>query len=190
MTLHRYGGSVMDWKGQTIIVDQNYLDVNGDTLIHLNTSYEMGKELIELYVNGKRLSYGEFTEVDERTIQLNTPLTIDDKVYIKIWESHYYNPGGSIPSPTDISNIQKTIDEIVNYGGANNLSMEYLYNDLGQITAEISTGDFNIERYFSYNNINEIETETINADGKVIVKNYFYDLNTYKLLRTTVSVSG
>lgn len=201
MTLHRYGGSLQDWKEQLIIVDDAYLSSSDGLNVTLKYPYEMGvkgQDVIEVFFNGQRLSRGGgYLEIDDITIQLNlgideegNPILLEpeDEIFIRFYENHYYNHGGNLPSATDITNILKTVEEIINYGGASNLDMTYEYNNEGQIIREVSAGDYDIVREFTWNSIKELETETIYFQERIIQKTYTYDLSNARLTRTSVRV--
>lgn len=198
MTLHRYGGRVNDWEEETIIIDQGYKDVNGDSLlVVLKNAYELGYDLLEVYLNGHRLINGiEYLEIDPNTIQLDlgkfedgTPvvLSVGDELFIKTWKNHYYTRG-DIPKSTDINKILKSIEEIINYGGANDVERSYEHDDQGRIIREVTTGDYNIIREFTYNELDEYATEKIFYDNKTILKTNTYDLSNGRLIKSSVKV--
>jgi hypothetical protein len=200
MTLHRYGGRVQDWKDQLIIVDQNYLDTHGNSpIISLAYPYDVDNVLLEVYFNGQQMYPGAgYTTIDTQTIQLDlgvddfgNPIGLekDDVIYIKFWQNHYYNRGGELPSPTQVNDIMKEIEAIY-YGGASNVDFDYEYDDKGNIIREIGTGDYKITREFTYNSVNEIDSETIYFKDRIIRKTYIYDFSNDKvrLLKTTVRV--
>lgn len=98
-----------------------------------------------------------------------------------------YQYENSVPG-SDLGSILKTIDEIINYGGANNVSIQYEYNDRGKISKEITTGDSDLVREFTYNSIDELDTELIYYKERKIKKTYGYDLTNYRLLTAAVEV--
>lgn len=189
MTLNRYGGRVLDFKKQLVIVDSMFLSTYNGT-ITLNHPYEVGLELLEVYVNGQLLSVGGgYSEIDEYTIELHLPLEETDEVYIKINENRYSSGGGMAISQENIFELLNRVTMaqrgvIMGIGDA-----EYEYNASGFISKETLNGPEGYTRELIYNSLDEIAKEVITYKGKVYTKTYEYDLSNGRLLRSSVSVT-
>jgi hypothetical protein len=201
MTLHRYGGRNTDYRTQEILFTKDYLtSIPDPLLITLDYYNEPGSRLLDVYYNGQLLlPGGGYEEVDNYTIRLNlgidengNPILPDenfDELYIKSWENHYYNRGPSNVSSEAIDIMLRKINEIISYGGAANVDIDYEYNDRGFISKETITGEHYLIRELEYNTIDEISQEKIYYQGRTVTKSYNYDLNTGRLLKSSVSVS-
>lgn len=92
--------SAVNWRYQEIIVTQSYLDANAadPNLITLDTEYDIGKHVLDVYFNGQRLADGGgYEEVDTLHLRLDlrsydadgneilTYLKLGDEIIIKEW---------------------------------------------------------------------------------------------------------
>lgn len=124
MTLRRYGNESLYWEEQEIIVDQNYIDTNG-LFVRLAYPYTMNSKMLEVYLNGQRLSDGGgFEEVSDTLIRLDlgtypqghpqagqtVKLAVGDEIFIKVWKAEYAQTGGSI----DAARFARLEEEVVN----------------------------------------------------------------------------
>lgn len=232
--LHRYSPVTKDWDETEYVVDLAFLAANGevDPTVPVGYVYEPNKGLLDVYLNGQRLSSGgSYLEVDDKSIQLQLGINSDtgepyklevgDELFIKIWKNQYCSRGQATISGTDFHALRQEVydartfregedsyptldsrlDEIqrqleVIHGGNANVSIEYRYNNRGQIIREIVTGDYKMVREFTYYEdgalSGEMQVETIyysdgtGGFGNQVTRTYQYDPATRRLLRTTV----
>lgn len=68
--------SSLNWRYQEIIVTQDFLDANTDSegrlVVALDSPYEMGKKVLDVYLDGQRTTEGgAYEETDENTIRFD-----------------------------------------------------------------------------------------------------------------------
>lgn len=111
MRLQRYGNEVSYRYEQEIVVDQNFLNTNNGLYITLTHPYILGSGMLDVYLNGQRLSEGGgYEEIDPNTILLDlgvyppehpmagqaVPLFVGDELFITTWKAEYLQTGGNI----------------------------------------------------------------------------------------------
>lgn len=99
MSLKRYGDEIAYFDYQEIIVNEDYLTIHNDLLVHLDYAYVPGFNMLEVHYNGHLLTVGEgYEEVDYQTIRLNVTdsegnslnqFMVGDEIVIKVWRNNY-----------------------------------------------------------------------------------------------------
>ena len=69
------------------------------------------------------------------------------------------------------------ITEALTLASGQGYTVSYEYDEAGRIVKETVIGAINREVSYSYDANDNITTETINVDGKTIMKSYSYDRN-------------
>lgn len=150
------------------------------------------------------------------TDEQGNPYTISlrDEIYIEIYKNQYCSRGQATISGTQFYEMQKeiydarrfkdtdepfpSVDARLDYiqrsiglieNGMANVEIEYETNAKGQITKQTITGEYNLIRDFTFNEIDEIETEVITYDDVTVTKTHTYDMDTGSLKRTRVRLS-
>ena len=129
----------LNWRYQEIIVTEEYLSEHDDpNLITLEYPYEMGKKVLDVYLNGNRLTEGGgYEEVDDTHIRLDirtyddegnqvpATLQVGDEIVIKEW----FNSDSLLYSPTGL-NSRLTAVEIEVRKARNYSDDEIVFPDL------------------------------------------------------------
>ncbi|MGG1263860.1 hypothetical protein [Brevibacillus laterosporus] len=176
--------SAVNWRYQEIIVTQDYIDKHHDlNLIELDYEYEMGKKVLDIYLNGQRLTEGGgYEEIDSlhvkldiRTVGINgemvpSILQHGDEIVIKEWfnsDSVLYGIRGLV---TRISSLEVEMSEA-------RLGFPKLKDKIMDMDRELANllgeGDYQID-YEYKNNSHDIVKETVVGDYKII-KEYEYN---------------
>jgi hypothetical protein len=118
--------SAVNWRYQEIIVTQDYLDNHAadPNLIELDYAYVMGKKVLDVYLNGQRLTEGGgYEEVDPLHIRLDireyddqgnlvpSTLKVGDEIVIKEWFNADSVLYGSTGINTRLTNLEIEVHE-------------------------------------------------------------------------------
>jgi len=204
--------SAVNWRYQEIVVSQNYIDSNPDlNLIELDSEYDVGKKVLDIYFNGQRLTEGGgYEEVDSTHIRLDirdaegnpAELEIGDEIVIKEWFNADSILSGVTGLNTRITNIEieikdarkgfpKLVDkisdldrEIANLLGEGNYQIDYTYDkNTEDILRETVTGEYELVREFKYNYLGKPLEEIITHGKQQTTRKYEYDTNTNRVVR-------
>lgn len=159
--------SVLNWRYQEIIVTPAYLEQNPiSNLITLDRPYQLGKKVLDIYINGQRVKEGTgFREVDQTHVYIDLgkdandedyPLIVGDEIVIKEW----YN---TTVSQSVSSNIDPEL-------------ISQIQTDILYLKNNINTIDFDLQRI-------EVDQSYIDthADINLITLNRSYELNKNQL---------
>jgi len=198
-TVHFYEPNVGLLKvyhnGRRLLSNTSYLEVDSE---HIKlTLRDIGGQTVELRLGDVILielhrnhycSRGQATVSGADFYGLRQEV-VDSRVYTDV-----SSPYKSLDDRLDT--IQRGLD--IAYGGDSDLDREYEYNSRGQVTKETTTGSNVIVKVLTYYENEEpslkgeLKTETItvnDSQGNVVdqvVKTYFYDNATRRLLRVSV----
>lgn len=186
MQLRRYGDSSTPYRFFELVVDQDYLDSNQGMLVTLPYTYIPGMNMLDVYYNGQfTASGGGYEEIDESHILMDirnpdgskkTQFDLGDEIHVRIWRQ-----------PPVFNSVQDEVRKLAYILGEGNYEIAYDYDPSGEyIIKETISGDYNVVKEYTYNELGKPLTETIRYGNRVITHSFVYDPVTYNLLRVTV----